>query len=843
MSAPHAAPPPAEETPGWGARAAGWASAFVAWMEVDRRRAVLVAGLLGTLLVAGGGGVAWWLSLPPVEEVVAPVVDLTTALAALDANKLNDARAAAYQLPPIDDLPQEEWGAKSFVLGVATALEADASGDTRERKLLFTVAARYLEESHKLGFPPGRRGQGTYWLGRGLYESNQYPHSIPVLQEAWRENPQRRTELHSLLAGALARDSNPRLPEAIQENERYLADKMLTPAERADGLVQRIEILLRQRDLTPIRAALDELAATKERVPMRHILEGQWTLAQAATESGDNVATLCQQAIQSLREGLAAGGPGAPSARPAHYLLGVAYRQMGDARAALVQFARTRKLYTGEPEELAAMWAEAELLEAEHRDKAATELYLEALAKAGSPDHFSNPWLTLDELRRGILAAYARYLAAEKFPAAIQIATALTPLHPAWRSVKLVAEAQAAWASDILTRSEEAPGPEAAARAIAARTHFRAAGESYGKLAQLRLPTPDYSDDVWNSAENYFRGRDFRAAAKAYRELLRQEVGGRAPMALIGLAESLEAENRLEPALVELRRCLTDYPAHPACFRVRVVGARILVEQGKWDEAKKLLLGNLEHLQLTPRSLEWRDSLFALGKLSHQEATADVAKSRLTLADSDSAANRQESDQALQHAHALFLETIRRLGEAVERYPDAPQRPEAQYLLADAYRQAARWPQRQLQSADIEATRVSLRDEAQQYLRGALDQYVGLRQVLSERERLTPVEAALLRNCYFAQGDAWFDLGDYKKAIDAYSTATNLYQSDPAALEAYVQIANCYRHLKRPIDARAMLEQASFVLQNSIPADAPFERTTRHSREEWVKLIEWLRTL
>ena len=101
---------------------------------------------------------------------------------------------------------------------------------------------------------------------------------------------------------------------------------------------------------------------------------------------------------------------------------------------------------------------------------------------------------------------------------------------------------------------------------------------------------------------------------------------------------------------------------------------------------------------------------------------------------------------------------------------------------------------------------------------------------------------AILRNCYFGRADALFDQGKYDEAIQAYSAATNRYQHDPESLEAYVQIASCHRRLGRISEARGTLEQARVVLQRIRP-DADFAQTTRLARQDWVQLLDWLRTL
>ena len=78
---------------------------------------------------------------------------------------------------------------------------------------------------------------------------------------------------------------------------------------------------------------------------------------------------------------------------------------------------------------------------------------------------------------------------------------------------------------------------------------------------------------------------------------------------------------------------------------------------GDLKQAETFLQDNLNGEQLTPASKEWRDSLFALAELLHN-------------------AGRDR-------------EAIRRLDEALQRYPDAPQATVARYLLADSSRRLA----------------------------------------------------------------------------------------------------------------------------------------------------------
>ena len=82
---------------------------------------------------------------------------------------------------------------------------------------------------------------------------------------------------------------------------------------------------------------------------------------------------------------------------------------------------------------------------------------------------------------------------------------------------------------------------------------------------------------------------------------------------------------------------------------------------------------------------------------------------------------------------------------------------------------------------------------------------------------------AMLRNCYMLEGAVLFDLGRYKDAIEAYSNVSSLYPNDPFVLETFVQIANCWRRLDRPDNARGAVQQAQIALER-LPAECRFRQ-------------------
>ena len=168
------------------------------------------------------------------------------------------------------------------------------------------------------------------------------------------------------------------------------------------------------------------------------------------------------------------------------------------------------------------------------------------------------------------------------------------------------------------------------------------------------------------------------------------------------------------------------------------------------------------------------------------------------------------------------MEAIERLEEAVNRYPDSLQAIEARHLIAEACQQAAKVPQEKMATDTVETARLAHLKEAQQYLEMAITYYEQTQEVLNRRQEqteLSSLEKSLLRNSYFSIGGALFELGRYEEAIKAYSAATNRYQHDPEVLEAFAQIAACYRRLNKPREARGV-QQALVVLERIKPESA-----------------------
>jgi len=642
-----------------------------AWVKGNRLKAGLIAA--GGLLAVGGAAVVWFL-LAWDAGTVETEASLEEAFAALDSGAYTEARELAETLREQKGLSTGDLSGTLFVLGAVSCYEAEDSWN-QDGKNYYLLASRYLEESRDYGWPPGRRAEGLFLLGKSLNLGGRVPASRAVLLQALRAETSAKTknEIHWLLAEAYFRDAVPQLDKALEQNTSFLAYKMLSGRRRYEGMLQRARILLEMDRILECLATLEKIPSQAKMRSEAIVMRGRVMIREAerlkatVAQNPENETKARQKfeaAIKTLRQAQGHDTLSNQATRKAMYLIGVCFEGMADYRAALTQYARTRKLFPDSPEALAADVREAELARKLGRDKEVLAAYRRVLAAIGDPDSFSNPWVSLVRLRRYALKTYEHYLQTRNFESSLELAQSFYPLFPRVRAVELTAEAYGKWGHSLLEEADHVAPGKAETLRHEGRLKLRHAGWTYSRLARLRMATRNFPDDLWNSAQSYMDGQDYRGAIRVLREYLKNESRRRHPRALVNLGEAMLAIGNVDKAIEAFEQCIEFHPNDAAAFRARLLASSAFVEKDDLKQAETLLRENLAGDYLTPASTEWRDSLFALGNL------------------------------LVTTGH--YEEAIRRLEEAVARYPDAPQTLEGNYGIANAYRQQAWMTEKQL---------------------------------------------------------------------------------------------------------------------------------------------------
>lgn len=814
---------------------------------------VLVCGL--SVMGVSGALIAYRVWSGPVipftaEQLVAHV------LQALESGQQAQASQAVTQLRQATHRDAARQGYLPFVLGVAVAQEAGRLEHASQGTTLYLIAARYLQEASDCGVPPGHERQARELLATCLFRSGRYGESLPALRAAYKAGGPRRYEFARELATAYQNDSPPNLTEALRYERVAAEDPALVPRERDEARLRQCHILLQLEDLAGCRETLENVAADTPVGDQLRILQARLLIEEASqlaahpatdSDAAQEAATSKYRQAQEILSATPAEDLAGVTSIQAKYLLGVCQYHLGDVAAALASFAHLQRQHRGTDEAMAAALEEGEIHQAQNRPDLALSLYLHVVEQAASASSHDNPWMPATELRGRLYGAQHRFRTAQQHAAAHTLCTAFRQIFPPAEMAEIEAQTYEAWGESLARTVAESTRLSDAATHAEGRRYLRSAADAYRRLASLRYATSEYPTDLWKSGECFLRGQNYEAALKMLDQFLQIAPRKQHPQGLVAIGECHLALGRYHQSLDALQRCIQLDPLHPASYPARVLAAAACVQLKKTDEAKQLLIDNLHNSELSPRSLQWQRSLFAYGDLLFKEAAALEAESRAQGIDSPEVHARQQGLDYLYRAHGLYLEAIKHLEEAVQRYPTGRSTDAAWYAIAESYRHAARLPSRSL-PLEAEADRPALLRQKRTYLTAAAAAYRQLQARLLQAQEQAPlgdVDEAMLRNTFFAYADTLFDLEDYEQAIPAYLAAANRYQQEPAALEALVQLASCYRILNAPAEAQGTLLQAQAALAR-LPADLPdeeFTRTTRYNRKEWTEMLGWLAQL
>ncbi|WP_254512045.1 tetratricopeptide repeat protein [Anatilimnocola floriformis] len=796
---------------------------------------------LSVVAIIGALGVATLFFFGGEEEKITA----TKILAPLDDHEYATAREQATKLRAEKDLDESLQAACLYVLGSIVASEAEESTQPTNRRLLNLIAARYLDQSRQIAFPKGREPQGLLTLGRCFYRAGRFAQAVPILNDALAKNPDSAIEIEQELTDCYLKTTPPQPKQALVHNARLLQLPNLSPREKDAANLLAANIYFTANDLASCEQALRQIVDTSSAFPEAQALAARVQLQRLPKpQPGQKLTAAEQQPLQTLlaellpyaeRKGLEPA-----VAAQLNLLLAECHERLGQTREATALFAKLRKAHHGSPEAVAATFFEADWLANGGQVEESLRLYRRGLQEAGPAEAYDNRWLGKTEMQNRLGVTIRRYQDLKSFAEALELAEAAAAIIPVAQTLQWRADIERNWSADFVAQIAGRSRTEQVQLQHQARAHLREAANYDRELAKERIATRFYPDDLLRAASTFLQGHGYQQAEETFREFLRQQTRSGQPEALVGLGQALVALGRTSEAMPVLTQVQQLYEKHPASFQSRLYAATALQEKGDLVAAREMLSTNLFGSALTPQSAEWRDSLFLLGRIQFQQGIEHDARSRNVPPQETEEKRASEGLREMELAAAHFEEAVKTLTEASQRFPNAQQTIIANYEVAEAYRRAARFPRHRLDIVTIDSTRQALNRQLQNDLTSAVSEYTRLIEKLADdkESQRASVDLKILRNCYFNRADALFDLGRLEEAIQAYSAATNRYQHEPEALEAYVQIATCYRRLQRYSEARGTLQQARVVLERIKP-DANFAATTRFDRQQWSQLLEW----
>ena len=780
-------------------------TALVEWSSASRFR-MAVTGV--TVILSLGTFFALWSYLAHLAVTTEEPVTLEMALDALDVGDYEQADQIIRQMQRQPQNP-DEFGGALYVLGAIKVNQAESEWSAARQRAVSLVAARYLQKAEVLGVPTELEPQLLFLLGQSLIRGNQPQQGIEPLKRALSLQDTPAKEIHALLTEANLTLPNPDLESVLYHSEELLSQDNLTDEEKTAALVLRAETLGNLGRAKAANQIVKDLRIQAPEDGKLRSLSGRLLLAEAMHLSTDNPKRpeLIEQAQLDLHEAQRLDPFNGETTRQAKYWIGKSFEIEGKYDQAIKEFDQIGKLYGDTPESLAAMLAEADLLRFSGEKKRALAGYRHVLEAVDNPTTYSNKLMSLEELKKHLSSAHASFVESRDFDAAMTLLEQFPQLFNQEEIIALRAQTHERWGNELLRKAREATPLTAAKLSKQGRYHLRAAGRAYETLARVHFASREYSDDLWLAAENYFLGQSYSHAARVLEDYLQYEPERRNAAVLLRLGQSHLTTGRVDDAVRALENCITIHPRDLAVYQARLECVRAYRQLNRNEEAEQLLLENINGEELTPKSPEWRNSLFELGEIYHEAGR--------------------------------YVEAIEVLREAVQRDKDAPQALMARYTIARSYHIAAKKPAQNVLESKTENERQKNRKLRDEFLEGALENYklVQRMMTLENYGEGSALRKNLLRNCYMMQGSVLFQLRRYEEASQAYANVSTLFQDEPFVLESFVHIANCWRRLDQPIKARGTIEQAKLVLQR-LPKDIDFKVATNFNRQQWKLFLD-----
>jgi tetratricopeptide (TPR) repeat protein len=791
-------------------------SALRVWTTGHWLRGLIVATTLLTLIGLTIGG---WAYLANVA-IHAGELTADAAMKAYDEGRYEEARTTVSHMLTSGRLAKTEYGGPLLVLGALKIRDAEDQPTAERRRIEYSVAARYLNEARAYGLPKSRQTTGDFLLGKSLIESGQLDEGVRVLDDLTSHtvsDPAVALEALRILTDTCLIMPMPRLADALRHNDALLTNKSLSEDERTDALLQRVECLSRLDRFDGAHNAIARIPAGGSRAALIAIVSARLLLDEVETalqklptvdrpKAAGQYAGKIKEAVEDLNKAAKLDSQKKQLAYQSNYQLARAFELQGDREAALKQYARTRQFYGDTYEGLAASLMEADLLRQKSDADAALAAYRRVLESFAAIPVYRSHVLPVAKFRDRLIAALNDLQQHKQYKEALALIDRFSPIFSHAEQLELRGATLEQWGAMLLSNAGD-ENPSAPRERSAGLQRLRAAGVAFEQLADSRFATRNYTSDLWRGAQDFIQGQSFSSAIRLLDKYLENEPELRNAQALLRLGQCHLALSHVPQSISAFEECIEFHPQDSATFQARIDCARAYWQQGDTARAEQLLRYNITGSTLKPASPEWRDSLFQLGTLLHEQ-------------------NKYE-------------EAIDTLENAIERYPEDPQRLVAQYMIGESYR---RWAQDYLADAR-NVSNSNDRDkclrEATKRLNTAFGHFEEVQRAITLKTHDIhgdPLMGTMLRNCYMFEGSVLFDLGKYKEAIEAYSNVSSLYPDEPFVLETFVQIANCWRRLDKHENARGAVKQAQIALDR-FPSNSDFASTTVLNRDEWKMLL------
>ncbi len=480
------------------------------------------------------------------------------------------------------------------------------------------------------------------------------------------------------------------------------------------------------------------------------------------------------------------------------------------------------------PYRTAAILGRAETLAGLERFKESIEAYSDAVQK--TIDRPYDSVIDLRDIRESTTARYRELVSIKRLPEAMSYLRLAARLVPHTDAEQQASYTQ--WLADLArdlgesllsqAADDAAPGK----RPQTAREYLEEAGREYLKLARLvSLDESRSSQAMWQAADAFDRAGNLReATAVLARFVAERPKSNRVPEAMRRLGQMYQAMGDYDQAIARYQETLAQYPGTPAAVASIVPLADCFAEKQDLEKAEQTLLRLVSYRageslrSVMPEAREYREALFRLGDLYIRGKK--------------------------------YEEAIARFQETLDHYPNDPRSSRVMFMLAESYRLSAVRlygdyvePKNAPHKDYLRATYVDRLKRARRLYDGLIERFVA-----RESSSMTDLERMYVKLSHLYRADAVYDLSKvsepsdlrpFVESLDLYDRAAWLYQTDPTAMSAYIQMINCYIRLGKIDKARMTLQRARWALKG-ISDEVFASYAPDEDRAYWTAYLDWI---
>ena len=353
------------------------------------------------------------------------------------------------------------------------------------------------------------------------------------------------------------------------------------------------------------------------------------------------------------------------------------------------------------------------------------------------------------------------------------------------------------------------------------------AGDAYVAYSRAVILDDDraHGEALWKGVDLYDRAGNIQHAISALELFVAERPDdGAAPEALLRLGRAYQAAGLFDKAISAYQRNQSRHGQSLAASKSGVPLAQAYIAKGpqSYPAAEAALLRVIEDNPLiTPEAQEFREALFELAQLYYRTER--------------------------------FEESVARLRELTDRYPQDERRGQVLFMTADSYRKSAgllnvsavtvapvvaatgAGPASALQQSGSQVEAAAAKRERLGKAREFYDKVIDLHR---DQPPAREIDKLHLKLSHFYRADCAYDLGRYEEAIKLYDAAALKYQEDPSALAAYVQIVNSFCALGKLDEAKTANERAKWLLRK-MPEGSFRDGSFSMPKAYWEQWLKW----